>query len=197
MKRFVFTTNLYNTEKYSNALSTLWGNKCAVIKVFSVGQIFLEENGKGALVADNDYIGFVNGYLRDGTLESSELHDHNRSVFSILDRNWPLPGHISQSFSAIKITRDKIFLANDVVGFYPLYYSLIDQELIVSSHLIPISRLREVEIDPVGVLQRQVGPSFANFGRRTIIKQCGRLLPGELLTCDITPLCYIDSRYDN
>lgn len=197
MKKFVFTTKLDRTDFYSNALSKLWGRKCTVINVLSVGLFFIEENGAEALVSDLDYVGFVNGYLRNKNLDSSSVLDHNRGCLELLGNMWPLPIHVAQSFSAIKITKDKVVLANDVVGFYPLYYSLVDNELIVSSHLIPFSHLRPVEVDKVGVLQRHVGPSYANFGRRTILKECHRLLPGELLEFELIPLQKGSSRFDN
>lgn len=197
MKRFVFTTKLDKAELYSNALSKLWKKKCTVINVFSVGQIFIEDIGAEALVSDQEYVGFVNGYLRNKNLEYSSILDQNRSCLGMLGEMWPLPLHVAQSFSAIKITRDKVILANDVVGFYPLYFSVVDNELIVSSHLIPFSRLRAVDVDEVGVLQRQVGPSFANYGRRTILKECKRLLPGELLEFELHPVHFGGSRFDN
>lgn len=135
--------------------------------------------------------------LRDMDLESTSIVEHNTRCLDLIGKTWPLPLNVAQSFSAVKVTRESVFLANDVLGFYPIYYYIENNELIVSSHLLPISRLKNVVVDEIGVIQRQIGPSFANFGRRTIIKSCNRLLPGEKMEFRISPLQMVGSEYDN
>ncbi len=197
MRKFVFTTAIDKVDEYCKKLSELWGEKVSSVQTLSVGSFILPNSNVELLVKESGFAGFVNGVLRDKNLPSTNLHDHNRRCLGLIDNSWPLPLSITQSFSAIKVTSESIFLANDVVGFYPIYYSLTPNELIVSSHFIPFAALKKVEIDKTGVLQRRVGPCFVNHGRRTLIKNTNRLLPGELLKFSIDPLKIAESKFDN
>ncbi len=123
------------------------------------------------------------GYIRDLHEDPLDFSRQRDSVVHEIKNNWPLPEKITGSFSAVvidELTRT-ITLCTDLIGLYPLYYLRNDSNLFVSNSIILTGLITEVPLDKAGIVQRSIGPEFANIGSRTILKNCRRLLPGECL----------------
>ncbi|MFD2517922.1 hypothetical protein [Salinimicrobium flavum] len=135
---------------------------------------------------DNKIIS-VDGYLRDLNKEVHEKKEQEKSVIEALSGEWPLPSNITGSFSAILIVvQEKLVnLSTDLIGLYPLYYRIDSNKFFFSNSIILLGAISGAEMDPTGILQRSLGPDFANQGSRTILKNCKRLLPGERRKYDL------------
>lgn len=128
---------------------------------------------------------YLQGYVRNTELPvSAPLADHMRDASAAMAGDgWPLADAFTGSFGGVVWNgRDReITLANDVIGFYPVYYLSTDAVLAVSSSLLALGALFDRDVDPIGLATRVVGPEYTTFGRRTIVDGVKRLLPGELL----------------
>jgi hypothetical protein len=123
---------------------------------------------------------FINGYIR-----SKKSKNHLQDFIDIITKNeWPLPNTITGSFSGITETENDIFLFNDTIGFYPLYYHIKDKHIVISSNLICLAAITRADIDWVGVVEKLLPCEYCNFGRRTVLSGCKRLLPGEFIRFD-------------
>jgi hypothetical protein len=71
-----------------------------------------------------------------------------------------------------------VIVCNDPVGYIPVYYSTSDKGVLGGTSFIVLCRAIGCDTDPVGVLERIALP-YCNYGRRTLVKQVSRLLPGE------------------
>ncbi len=136
-----------------------------------------------AFVRADGRCGYLSGYVRSYALPvDAPLVEHNRVLLGEMARGaWPLAEHFTGSFSAIAIDEPgaRVVIANDPVGFYPLYYYRNASGLIISTSLSLIGGIANVEYDPTGLIQALSGPDYCNFGSRTILKDVFRLLPGE------------------
>ncbi len=150
---------------------------------------YLYQLGKLSLISENEiapenidqkYL-LNDGYLRDLDKGVSELVSQKKGVTEAISGGWPLPENITGSFSAVMIAEEQetISLCTDLVGLYPLYYLIENNDFYFSHSIILTGMISGAEIDPTGVLQRSLGPDFSNQGSRTILKKCKRLLPGE------------------
>jgi len=157
----------------------------------------LSEKGSETLETESHY-SITDGYLRDLNCDSrnSQLHTE-RAVEQIIAR-WPLPEHITGSFSTtiIDIKSLEISICNDLIGLYPVYYLKNKEGFYVSNSIILMALITGCEFDEVGILQRSIGQSFSNIGTRTILKNCKRLLPGEYLKFDMFGK-KVETKYDN
>ncbi len=128
----------------------------------------------------------TDGYLRDFNKKVTDFEGHEESVIEEISKTWPLPNNISGSFSTLLINKNslEIILCNDPIGIYPLYYLKDEKGLFVSNSIILIGAISQCEFDEVGIIQRCIGPEFSNFGSRTILKNCKRVLPGEYIKFD-------------
>ena len=126
-------------------------------------------------------IGAISGYAKSQT-ESDPQPDYAGFFSEISDRAWPLSDDWTGSFAAIAYSsrRNEVTLCNDVIGHFPLYYSHVGDGFIGGTSQIALGRSLGREADAVGVLQRITVP-FCNYGRRTLLKEVFRLLPGERL----------------
>ncbi|NOT49404.1 MAG: hypothetical protein HOP17_16895 [Acidobacteria bacterium] len=125
--------------------------------------------------------GAISGYAKNQT-DSVREPGIDEFFHEISDREWPLGNEWTGSFAAIAYsygTKD-VTLCNDVIGHFPLYYSHVGNGFIGGTSQIALGRALAREVDAVGVLQRITVP-FCNYGRRTLLKEVFRLLPGERL----------------
>lgn len=166
-------------------------NRLRQAAIFCWGEIAEETFGAFSLfIAADDYesafcsteqlIGAISGYAR---CVGEQKYEHKRQLLTeISEKKLPLRDEWSGSFAAVAYSKatDEITLCNDVLGQYPMYYARFGREFIGGTSLIILSRALDSEIDAVGVLQRITVP-FCNYGRRTLLKNVYRLLPGERL----------------
>jgi hypothetical protein len=159
--------------------------------IFCWGDIAEETFGSFSLfIAADDYksafgsteylIGAISGYARCAGEQKDE--PKRRLLTEISEKKLPLGDDWTGSFAAVAYSKatDEITLCNDILGQYPMYYARFGREFIGGTSLIVLSRALDSEIDAVGVLQRITVP-FCNYGRRTLLKNVHRLLPGERL----------------
>ncbi|WP_299276298.1 hypothetical protein [uncultured Psychroserpens sp.] len=149
------------------------------------------------------FFGFIQGYLNDFSLDKLAVDHQNESAISKVLNTWPAQKDVSGSFAltVLNLQDNSIQMCNDVIGFYPLYYSITKEVVVITSSLIWASSIRPVAFDAIGVAQRTLGKEYANIGSRTILKDYKRLLPGESMTIDLSNLevtaCYDNSLYAN
>ena len=152
--------------------------------------IVQDQNLERFFYKESDKYGYLCGYIRQFSLsKKADLCEHNESLFSeLFANNWPLDNDFTGSFSAMAIDKSQIIIANDLIGIYPIYYYKNDYELIICSSLIALGAIINEKYDYIGVIQRITGPDYCNFGKRTIIKNVSRLLPGEFLKFSLSSL---------
>ncbi|TDN89165.1 hypothetical protein DET49_10781 [Salegentibacter sp. 24] len=149
--------------------------------LYQLGKLSLiSENKIAPKNIDQMYL-FNDGYLKDLDKDVSELTSQKIGVLKAISGGWPLPENITGSFSAVMIAEQEetISLCTDLIGLYPLYYLMDDNDFFFSNSIILTGIISCAKIDPTGVLQRSLGPDFSNQGSRSILKNCKRLLPGE------------------
>ena len=171
MKKFLLTSNKNVSSKFDEAICN---------RTFGSWQLWTDNPGK--VVENNKYLGLVEGYLRDLKVASSDLKNEV-DIFPKIENEWPLSGNITGSFAVTLLnkTSGHLLICNDVIGVYPLYYLIEGRNVYISNSLIYIGIATQTPLDEAGVAQRCLGPEFSNIGSRTILKNCKRLLPGELL----------------
>ena len=201
---FYLGDNRAVVDRLRRAAASIWG----AVREASVDSFYL-------FVASDDYdisfgesydaVGAVSGYVRCDGLEHTSGVDapfdtyHNRRFITevIKDNSWPLGNQWTGSFAAVaysKATR-KMILCNDPVGSAPLYFSRHGEGILGGTSLIVLSHCLKCEVDVVGVLQRITSP-YCNYGRRTLLKQVSRLLPGEWLKSSCKDIG-VSSVFDN
>jgi hypothetical protein len=183
--------------------------------VFCWGSV--EESAHGSFrlfVATEDYeqsfcrtenlIGAVSGYVHNfgeqnpaGDVETNRRRHNERFLAEISKNSWPLDDDWTGNFAAAVYSPSKgeITLCNDIIGHLPLYYTQIDKGFAGGTSLIILSRTLECRTDAIGVLQRITVP-FCNYGRRTLLKNVSRLLPGERLQW-VQQGAVVNREYDN
>src|SRR5665648_534597 len=84
--------------------------------------ILIENRDK--IIETGSHYSITDGYLRDLNLKSGKVEDHVFSALESMITQWPLPEHITGSFSTtiIDIKSLEITLCNDLIGLYPVYY---------------------------------------------------------------------------
>lgn len=153
-------------------------------------------------------IGAVSGYVRcdmgHASLEENSLDTiNNRNLVRRISKTggWPLGEEWTGSFAAVSFssTDRKIVICNDLLGYIPLYVSFPGKNVIGGTSLVVLGNSVEASVDVVGVLQR-IHPYYpccgCNFGRRTLIEQMDRLLPGERMVIN-TDNFLSQSDFDN
>ncbi|WP_026839454.1 hypothetical protein [Gillisia sp. JM1] len=150
------------------------------------------------ILETDSHVSVTEGYLRDLDLEVSNIKGQEESAIFEISKNWPLPNNITGSFSSVIIDKAsfEIIICNDPIGVYPVYYLSTGQEYYISNSIILLGTVSQCEFDEAGIIQRGIGPEFCNFGSRTILKECRRLLPGECLKFDKSGNI-ISKKYDN
>tara|TARA_R100000935_G_C2840189_1_gene170547 strand:- start:4339 stop:6210 length:1872 start_codon:yes stop_codon:yes gene_type:complete len=164
----------------------------------SIGPLNLLSEKGGEILENETHCSITDGYLRDLNCDSHNSHIHTERAVEQIIAGWPLPEHITGSFSTtiIDIKSLEITLCNDLIGLYPVYYLKNKEGFYVSNSIILMALISECEFDEVGILQRSIGQDFSNIGTRTILKDCKRLLPGEYLKLDKFGR-KVESKYDN
>lgn len=143
----------------------------------------------------DNIISFFTGYLVNVDMQASQRKVYEKFLRDI-KINWPINDLFSGSYSSSTIYDNKIILANDIIGPYPLYYYIQDQKFIFTDNLQLVKQFIKIELDVVGIAQRLYAPENSAIGSRTILKNFKRLLPGEKLTFDLTSQKWL-REYDN
>ncbi len=139
---------------------------------------------------------FMSGYLVD-TREPELQSNVFKNYINDIQGSWPVNDHLSGSYSTTIITKnDKIIIANDPIGPYPLYYYMKGDVFIITNNLQLIGSFIDILIDQTGIAQRLYTQDNANIGSRTILKGVKRLLPGEKIEFDISSFS-LSRQYDN
>lgn len=133
-------------------------------------------------------LGAVSGYVRydwpeagcNGRVGPNASHNQQFISEVIDDDKWPLGEDWTGSFGAVvySIARREVVICNDPIGYIPVYYSTGNNGVLGGTNLIVLSRSISCDVDAVGVLER-ISIPYCNYGRRTLLKQVSRLLPGE------------------
>lgn len=160
---------------------------------------------KAYIIESPDVMGALLGYIRDEGLQyvqeptSPEGSLINRRFLeAVVAGAWPLGDGWTGNFSAVGYSkqRQQLVICNDVLGFLPLYYQVLTDGVIGATHLNLLSHFIQAAVDPVGVMERITSPYYCNYGRRTLLKDVERLLPGEWAVYSINST-RIQTRFDN
>lgn len=187
--KFLISNKEQLREHYPKNMGLLYHTKKNIHYLYDEDQNFLN-------VGSTDF--FFQGYLRDLDKDVRDIDGQNESVINEIWGNWPLPENITGSFSAVLLNAEqqKITLCTDQIGLYPLYYLVKEGSWFISNSIILIGAVSGVAYDESGIVQRSLGPEFANLGSRTILKGCKRLLPGEHLQWNLEGNL-LQKQYDN
>ena len=138
---------------------------------------------------------YLDGYLK---LKNEKI---TKEAIKQLQKNWPLENQFSGSYSFTTITKNKIIIANDCIGIYPIYYCYDNQNITISNNLYLLQKLLHCDIDEIGKIQRMFSLENSEIGNRTVLKDVKRLLPGEQIIFDLNKqnkTCLYDNRlYSN
>ena len=188
--KYLLTNKLISPDLLSKSPFDLTGRKLGVFNLFTETEESLIHSGPCSSIHD--------GYLRDLQLKDADVVQHTQSAIAHIQKSWPLPENITGSFSITLVDEKnyEILICNDLIGVYPLYYLLKEEEIFISNSIILTAHFSECDFDEVGIVQRCIGPEYANFGSRTILKDCKRLLPGEFLRINSAGEV-IEKKYDN
>ena len=126
----------------------------------------------------------IDGYVRDFQKDVHDFRGQEVSTTDAIANGWPVSKNITGSFSGTLVHKNdfSIVICNDPIGLYPLYYLTFKNDIYISNSLILLGVVSGVPFDEVGVVQRCIGPEYLNFGSRTTLQKCKRLLPGEKIT---------------
>jgi hypothetical protein len=146
----------------------------------------------------DQFVSFIDGYLRNFDISPSFIQEQQESCISHILQQWPVEQNITGSFSIAIIERNSwdITICNDVIGPYPIYFLVTEDNFYISNSIIWMGAVSGNEVDEVGVVQRALGPELSNLGSRTIIKNCKRLLPGAWIKFRHTGEI-VERKYDN
>lgn len=188
--KFLITNNISRQQK-------LDPEDLGVSSFTKEGLLFLQGSSSVSEVTSGIHY-FADGYLRDLNMNIDDIEGQKKSVVAEIRKNWPLPKNISGSFSAslVDMKEQELILCTDQIGLYPLYYLRQKESWYVSNSIILIGAVSVAEFDTAGVVQRSLGPAYANLGSRTILKDCKRLLPGEFLRFNFAGNL-LSQKYDN
>ena len=199
--RFCFynSKKRFNTNHINNVAKTVFNetvtynfeNSIFIIQDRDIDRCFYKK--------DESY-GHLTGYIRQYSLPvEARLIDHNSSLVSqLFTGNWPLSDDFTGTFSAIAFDNNqkRVIIANDPIGIYPIYHYQNEDKLIICSSLIMLGAIIEDGFDAVGIIQSTSGPDYCNYGKRTIIKNVSRLLPGEFIEFSLDNISIISKKYD-
>lgn len=159
--------------------------------------IILSEN-PDKIIETGSTVSIITGYLRDTNIDIKDFRNQEKSAIDQLLIKWPVSNNITGSFSTLIIDKDSnnIIICCELLGIYPLYYLKIGTSYFISNSIILIATVSNSKLDEAGIAQRCIGPEFSNFGTRTILENCKRLLPGQYLKFDDQGEI-IESRFDN
>ncbi len=207
MARFAFYFGFDSkvVSRMQHACETLWGK---VQAHHSEGfHLFVAmDHGLKGFCETSKAVGYISGYVRcDGLVNTpTELHSvdwlHNSRFLEEVVNNevWPLGDNWTGSFAAVGFDKDRrrLVVCNDLIGYRPVYIRQLPEGVIGSSSLILISHCSDCQPDVIGILQRITPPYYCNYGRRTLLSEVWRPLPGEWVCFD-SPNATPESRFDN
>lgn len=153
---------------------------------------------KNGFLKQNSFLSITNGFLKDIDLPIDQPENQKKSAINHVLSQWPVSENITGTFSIciLENSNSKITLCCDHIGIYPIYYLKQKNDFYISNSLILLGIISQCELDEVGIAQRGIGPEFSNFGSRTILKDCKRLLPGQYLKFNLEGEI-IESKFDN
>ena len=177
--RFIISTNPVDIESSHVSLGQFTSKNCNGLSLYFEGTYKIVEN--------DDYLACFSGYISDFSFSKDQIKEQHNSAITQIANTWPVPEHISGSFSLTIIHKadSLVTMCNDLIGIYPLYYYYDNGNLIVSSSILLMAYATSSGFDEVGLAQRSLGKQFANVGSRTILEGVSRLLPGEWLRFDL------------
>jgi hypothetical protein len=178
----------------------IWGDPTSFYSVNQGSRLFLASETNHTLYKDQRLVGIFQGYVANIDLpDRAKIAEHQASFLHLIQERWPIPDSYTGSFAVAMIDteRQNLILANDAIGFYPIYYAFYGDTYFVSSSLIAIGALSSAPFDETGILQRLFSIDFCNLGTRTMLQGCSRLLPGELLEFDLDVSKLVRHEYDN
>lgn len=164
-------------------------------------EFFLHEEkyNELCLFQNENIIGHIQGYIRNyGLPIEADLAQHNKIFFEEIIKCWPLNNQYTGSFGTIVrvLKTNQLVIANDPIGFYPVYYFQSEDMILISSSLLLLNLFAKQEIDEIGLIQRISPPDFCNYGRRTLFKNIKRLLPGEYIKFNLDEKKITDRKFD-
>lgn len=207
MPNFSFYYGPDNTivRRMRSAATSVWGE----IKEISAGSFWLfvpSIDYELSLCESPNELGAVAGYVRCDDVEHISAENkqldrcHNQRFITevVKDDNWPLGEQWTGSFAAAVYSKinHEVIICNDIIGYIPVYFSSCGEGIAGGTSLILLSHCIKCEVDAIGILQRIIPPHFSNYGKRTILKQVSRLLPGERLKFSSKDLSF-SSVFDN
>lgn len=163
-----------------------------------IGPISILVEDPDAFYESESFLSYTDGYVRDLGLRINATENTTGPLIERVFQKWPVPGNISGSFSSTILDKSKmeVVICNDPFGLYPLYYLIIAEKYFISNSITLMGIASGVALDEAGIVQRCLGPEYANLGKRTILEGCNRLLPGEWLKLN-TIGDIVEVKYDN
>jgi hypothetical protein len=176
-------------EVLKNSFKSMWG-KCESINL-SCGQIGGHAfSGDSAIFSNSEGVTFaVDGEHSLYKYASEYAGRQESSFFRLKDDGLYLGVNCKGNVALFDQDYQILHLATEWTGSFPLYYTKVDEGILFSSHLRPLSKAICAKPDPVGVIQ------FLKFGfilaGRTFFKDIKRLMPGQALTYKKANECLI------
>lgn len=161
--------------------------------------LYEEKYNELCLFQNENIIGHIQGYIRNyGLPIEADLAQHNKIFFEEIIKCWPLHNQYTGSFGTIVrvLKTNQLVIANDPIGFYPVYYFQSEDMILISSSLLLLNLFAKQETDEIGLIQRISPPEFCNYGRRTLFKNIKRILPGEYIKFDLDEKKIIERKFD-
>lgn len=143
-------------------------------------------HGSPVMMQDRKRIYALHGYMwqEDGFPLSSQ--DARKTIIDagdrLIEKGDPLDSAGGGVFTLVVFDTSmrKVWIANDLSGILPLYYSVYKGSLLFSSHSRPLAEVLNSRLDKVGVVQ--TAAFHYSIGSRTFFEGIERLCPGEVLS---------------
>ena len=176
-----------NLNIQTKKLSELWLEPVNHVRIFNEYDLFITDLA-GLVLLENRAL------IIEGDIVNYQNSKKEKKEINLNEIGWPMPDNYSGSFSLIQIDRNKVYLANDLLGIYPLYYSEMHDQILASNSILAFSLFNFNDIDQVGVFQRRYSTNKINYGQRTIVEGVKRILPGQCVIFRGNNIYY---KYDN
>lgn len=142
--------------------------------------------GSPIFAQDRNRIYALHGYIWQGDGFPLSSQDARKAIVDagdrLIEKGDPLGSAGGGVFTlvVIDISAKKVWIANDLSGILPLYYSVSKNNFLFSSHSRPLAQVLNSRLDRIGVVQ--TAAFHYSIGSRTLFKGIGQLRPGEVLT---------------
>tara|TARA_Y100000589_G_C27066015_1_gene593345 strand:- start:342 stop:938 length:597 start_codon:yes stop_codon:yes gene_type:complete len=182
---FLYIKSKKSLSKYKKYINYIFSDY-DTHKIDNKSYFFIDKrNIKDCFFNDNNYIGYILGYIRDFNYSKSENRENQNRYCAakISDKQWPLTNNFTGSFSLFNYNKNnkEISISNDPIGIYPIYYYIDSNNIVISSNLILSALITNQKTDITGVVEKLISNEYASFGKRTTVKNISRILPGEAL----------------